>query len=202
MHVVRIGLAAIVALVASINQAAAAQDFPFDDLMGMLAEHPRFTADFTEQRSSFLLARPIELEGQIRFDAEKSLEKVVKSPFEERITIDSSAVAIERVNSEGKAATVQRTRYDLANYPFLAKAVQGVSNVFAGDKQLLEELYDHELSGSAQQWELVLTPKGEKLAEFIESITIRGSGGVIDYIHSLEADGDESKLTLNNRTEP
>ncbi len=181
---------------------ASAEDFSFDDLMAALSEHPRFEADFTEQRSSFLLARPIELKGRIRFDAEDSLEKIVESPFEEHITIDENEVVIERVNSEGKAATVQKTQYDLSNYPFLAKAIQGVSNVFAGDKRLLEELYNRELSGTADEWELTLTPKGEKLAEFIEAITIRGSGGIIDYIHSLEADGDESKLTLANRTEP
>jgi hypothetical protein len=80
--------------------------------------------------------------------------------------------------------------------------VRGVSNVFAGDKTLLEELYHWELDGTADRWELVLKPKGEKLAEYITSITVRGSGGIIDYIHSLEADGDESELTLNNRTEP
>ena len=181
---------------------AAAQDFTFDDLMALLSEHPRFTADFTEQRSSFLLSRPLELTGRIRFDADKSLEKIVESPFEEHITIDNDAVVIKRVNSQGKAATTQTTRYDLSNYPFLAKAVQGVSNVFGGDKQLLEELYDRELSGTEANWELELTPKGEKLAEFIRAITIRGSGGIIDYIHSLEADGDESRLTLSNRTEP
>ena len=201
MRIIRRTLPLALALSLCVAGVASAQSFTFDDLMSALAEHPRFEADFTEQRSSFLLARPIELKGRIRFDAEKSLEKIVRSPFEEHIVINENEVVIERMNSEGKAATVQRTRYDLSNYPFLAKAVQGVSNVFAGDKRLLEELYNRELTGTADAWELTLTPKGEKLAEFIDAITIRGSGGIIDYIQSLEADGDESRLTLANRTE-
>lgn len=194
--------ACLAALLYVVPGGVAAADFTFDDLMANLSEHPEFTADFTEKRSSFLLNRPLELTGQIRFDADKRLEKIVESPFEEHITIDNDAVVIKRVNSEGKAATTHTTRYDLSNYPFLAKAVQGVSNVFAGDKQLLDELYNRELSGTGDDWELKLTPKEDKLAEFITLITIRGSGGVIDYIHTVEADDDESKLTLSNRTEP
>lgn len=182
--------------------AAHASPISFDELMQQLAEHPRFSADFSEERSSFFLSRPIMLEGRIRFDAEKSLEKMVERPFSEHIIINSDEVLIHRVNEEGRAATTQTTRYALHNYPFLAKAVRGVSNVFAGDKTLLEELYNWKLEGAEDNWELLLEPKGEKLAEFITSITIRGSGGLIGYIHSLEADGDESKLTLTNRTEP
>lgn len=198
----RIPASVLAALAWLLAPGVALASFGFDELMARLSEHPRFTAEFDEQRSSFLLARPIALSGKIRFDADASLEKIVDSPFEEHIIIDNEAVVIHRINSDGKAANRQTTRYEMASYPFLAKAVQGVSNVFSGDKELLEELYDHEVSGSEQDWQLVLTPSDKQLAEFITSITIRGSGGVIDYIHSLEADGDESKLTLANRTEP
>jgi outer membrane lipoprotein-sorting protein len=181
---------------------AGAQQWTFDDLMANLSNHSKFSADFDEDRTSMFLKRPIKLKGRLIFDAETSLEKIVSSPFEEHIIIDNDAVVIHRYNTEGRGEARHTTRYALANYPFLAKAIQGVSNVFAGDKELLEELYNWELGGDEEAWELVLTPKDEKLADFITTITIRGSQGLINYIHTLEADSDESKLTLTNRTEP
>ena len=177
--------------------AARADAFDFDVLMEALADRPRFAAEFVEERSSFFLSRPITLRGTLHFDADRRLDKRVTSPYTERIVIDSDAVVIERVNEEGRAATTQRTRYSLANNPTLAKAVQGVSNVFAGDRTLLEDMYTWSLEGDAESWELVLEPRGEELAEYIAAITLRGSGGVIQYIQSLEADGDESKMTLD-----
>ncbi|KAA3628729.1 MAG: outer membrane lipoprotein carrier protein LolA [Proteobacteria bacterium] len=176
-------------------------EWGFDALMAALSEHPVFSADFIELRSSFFLARPIELKGRIEFDADRRMEKVIFEPFSERIVIDDEAVVIHRVNEEGKAATTKTTRYALANYPFLSKAVRGVSNIFAGDRTLLEELYEWDLKGDRDAWSLVLRPDNERLAEFITAITVRGSGGVINYIHSQEADGDESELALSNRTE-
>lgn len=180
----------------------AAAQWGFDELMDSLSNHPRFSADFTEERSSFFLARPIELTGRIIFVADERLEKIIEKPFSEHFIIDENEIVIHRVNEGGKAATRQTTRFRLEKYPFLARAVQGVSNLFSGDKTLLEEMYDSRLEGSRENWELVLEPSHEKLKEYIDSITVRGSGGIIDVIHTLEADGDESILTLANRSEP
>ncbi len=173
----------------------------FPSLMQELAINSTFTADFSEQRSSMFLARPITLSGVIEFDAATRMRKEVREPFTETIVIDEQAVVINRSNRGGRAETEQVVRYSLANYPFLAKAIRGVSNLFAGDMTLLEELYTYELSGSRDDWTLLLEPKAERLAEFITYIRVRGSGGEIREVHTLEADGDESNMVLSNRVD-
>ncbi|GJL82805.1 MAG: hypothetical protein DHS20C01_24390 [marine bacterium B5-7] len=180
---------------------ATADDWDFDDLMAALSEHSSFSADFNEERSSFFLSRPLKLSGHIIFDSNDRMEKIVTEPFSERIIIDEEAVVIHRTNEDGKNEATHTTRYSLAKYPFLSKAIKAVSNVFSGQRELLEELYHWQLSGEREAWELVLEPRDEDLAEFITSISVRGTDGVITYIHSLEADGDESSMQLVNRTE-
>jgi len=87
----------------------------------------------------------------------------------------------------------------LVKYPFLAKAISGVSNLFAGDRVLLDELYHSTLSGTKNSWKLVLEPKDVDLSDFISSIIVYGSTGKIQRIHTLEADGDESDMILSDR---
>ncbi len=173
----------------------------FEKLMQELAGHSKFSADFVEYRSSLFLSRPLKIFGRIAFDAGSRMEKEVMKPFSERIIIDETKIVIIRKNLGGKEENEHAIQYSLAKYPFLAKAIKGVTNLFAGNKELLDELYYSELSGAKDAWELVLKPRSEKLAEFISAITVRGNGGIIDYVHTLEADDDESKMTLSNRME-
>lgn len=173
----------------------------FNRLMELLGRNSTFTAEFVELRSSFLLKRPLRLTGTIAFDARRAVEKVIESPFFEHFVIDRERVVIHRKNLHGKEQTVRTVRYSLQNYPFLSKAINGVGNVFAGDRELLDEVYHTTLSGGREAWELKLEPKHEKLAEFVDSIVVRGSGGVIEYVRTVEADGDESEMTLHHRGE-
>ena len=146
----------------------------FDDLMAALSEHPAFHTEFEEERSSFFLSRPIKIKGTLVFIADVKMEKNIQSPFVETIVIDNDAVVIKRTNKGGKEEITHTTRYALASHPVVAKAVRGVSNIFKGDSSILDEQYTWELSGTRDDWSLVLKPRGEKLAEYIEAIEVRG----------------------------
>jgi len=171
----------------------------FEALMQSLGQHAVFRADFIELRSSMFLSRPVKLKGILEFDAQKEMRKFINSPFKEEFIINKSFIVVNRIRDSGPEEMVQTIQYSLAKYPFLSKAISGVSNIFAGDREILDELYHSELSGSRDAWSLHLEPKHEKLAEFISSITVRGSNGIIESVLTLEADGDESEMTLHNR---
>ncbi|MFT5110718.1 MAG: hypothetical protein ACI8P9_000027 [Parasphingorhabdus sp.] len=180
--------------------ALASEDWGFDALMEELAKHPQFSADFEEQRSSMFLSRPLKLHGILIFVANEKMEKRVVRPYVETTIIDDAAVVIRRTNTIGKEDTTHVTRFSLAAHPAIAKAINGVSNIFSGDSSLLKELYDWQIEGQRDDWGLLLKPKDGKLAEFISSIELRGHDGIITQMNSVEADGDESKMALSNRS--
>ena len=185
----------------AVNIFASDEIFTFENLMTALGSNSTFSAKFTELRSSIFLSKPIELTGTIVFDADRSMEKIIKKPFFEHFIINDEFIIIHRKNVDGKSETTKTIQYSLAKYPFLAKAIKGVSNLFAGDKNLLDELYQSSLSGTEVSWTLVLEPKDADLADFISAITVHGSAGNIQRIVTLEADGDESEMILTDRQE-
>lgn len=190
-----------VALLLSSSGVGAASDenFSFDALMAALGNNSAFSSQFVETRSSIFLSKPIELYGTIIFDADQAMEKIIEKPFFEHFIINSEFIVVHRKNVDGKSDTTKTIQYSLVKYPFLAKAISGVSNLFAGDRLLLDELYHSTLSGTKNSWKLVLEPKDVDLSDFISSITVYGSKGEIQRIHTLEADGDESDMILSDR---
>jgi hypothetical protein len=69
----------------------------------------------------------------------------------------------------------------------------------SGKKELLEARYDLEISGTEEQWTVVLVPKENALRKKLESLTFEGSADLIKHAEILEADGDLSIIDLDYR---
>ena len=68
-----------------------------------------------------------------------------------------------------------------------------VSKVYGDGTQAV---YALELTGSADRWRLVLTPKHAQLGRLFERIVIRGSQADIRTIELDQPDGDHSEMVI------
>jgi hypothetical protein len=54
------------------------------------------------------------------------------------------------------------------------------------------------LTGSQQQWQLLLTPKQPQLLKLIKQIRIDGTQGFVSTIAFEQADGDRSEMVITS----
>jgi hypothetical protein len=120
------------------------------------------------------------------------LEKHVTSPGDERVVADGERLVIERAG--------QRREISLAEHPEVAVLVESIRGTLAGDRAALERAYRLELSGDANAWRLVLTPREEALQALVAKVTLEGSQARVQRVAIEQADGDRSLMQI--RPEP
>jgi hypothetical protein len=84
----------------------------------------------------------------------------------------------------------------LSDYPLLWGLIESMRATLKGDLAALEHFYRVDMSGSRDDWHLLLTPRGEKMKAAVESIRIDGRERAIRAIEVRERNGDRSVMTI------
>lgn len=179
------------ALLAATAQAA---EFTIDTLMQILAQTRSDNAVFSEKKYVAILDKPVESSGELLYRAPDRLEKRTLKPRPESMILDRGVLVIER----GR----QTHRLELQTYPELAAFVDSIRGTLAGDRRALEQSFRLSLEGSAESWQLELTPIGEKMQSVISKILIAGSRDAVRSIETDQADGDRSVMMIKRLTRP
>jgi len=179
-------LATVLMLTYGVAQAA---DFAVSDLMQMLSQQKSGKATFVEKKYIALLDQPLESSGELSFTAPDRLEKRTTKPKPESMALEGDKLLLERAN--GRKMTLS-----LADRPEVAAFVESIRATLAGDRTALEHFYGLALSGSAEQWQLVLTPTQPRMLKVISQIRIVGARAAVRSIEFLQADGDRSEMTI------
>jgi len=169
---------------------AQATTWGMEQVMAALAEIEIAESTFVERKESLYLTEVLVTEGTISFRAPDKLKKHVLKPFEEITTIDGDTAIIDTLSEQGER------RYSLDANPAVRTILESVRATLAGDLRGLEDYYSANLWGDADQWDLHLIPRDERILELIESIRIRGVKGRIVRIETLETDGDRSVMDI------
>ena len=183
----RLRLAALACLLLSCP--AWAGDFQPAQLMQLLAQKKSGTATFVEKKHIGVLDQPVTSSGNLNFNAPDKLQKNTLKPKPESLVLDGNMLT---VSLPGKP---KRT-VPLEDYPEAAAFIEGIRGTLAGDLSALEKFYQVELSGSADKWQLTLTPKQERLGSVFSSIRISGAQADIRLIHLEQKDGDSSDMFI------
>ena len=85
---------------------------------------------------------------------------------------------------------------------FAADGGIGRHQAEAGDRQALERVYHLALDGGNERWTLVLTPLDPKVGAVIARIRMEGVKDVVRSVEILQADGDRSLMTIEQRAPP
>jgi len=158
-------------------------------ILRQLAQPAPSQTPFLELRGSALLKEPLRVEGQYRRPDTGTLVREVRTPYAETTTIAGGQVSIARA---GKAPRV----FALQRVPELADLQASFGAMLAGDLAALQQSYRLQASGTAQRWQLQLTPRAEALARRVRGVTLHGSDGELRCIETQPAKGDLQRTLL------
>lgn len=172
-----------------------AQDWTIESVMEGLRGLRHVEATFIETRRSGFLTKDLKLNGVFIFNAPQTFIKETFEPYPEVVQIDSNGVRIDQERSGQESQS--RTQFIAADaHPLVKGLVDSAQATMSGRKELLEVRYELNITGTEQDWSVVLIPKEEVLREKVESIMFLGSRDLIQRAEIKEADGDWSVIDL------
>ena len=165
-------------------------DWNLESLMRALAERPAGQARFVETKTSDILREPIKTSGTLSYKRPAFLQKHVRTPFEEILSVDGNQLTWE------KPAANKRHVLSLRDYPAIWGFIESMRATLNGDAKTLQRFYRMRLDGNEQQWTLLLLPSDPDMAQHIRVIRISGSRARITTVEIEDAGGDRSLMTL------
>jgi len=167
--------------------AATTRANPFDliQLSLQLSEPGVLRGSFTQEKYLRALPQPLVSLGTFVLARDSGLLWFLQEPVQQDYRI--SAAGIARRTPRGWEQSDQQGPAARQNALFLA--------VLQGDTEALQRDFELELSGTAQAWTLILTPRSALLAQIFSSIQIQGAA-TVERIELLETQGDSTQLLL------
>ena len=166
-----------------------ADDEQLSRLMHLLAKNKSGNATFVEKKYIGLIDRPIVSTGDLSFVAPDRLEKRTLTPKPESLVLNGDILTIDR---PGK----RQMRVSLEEYPEVSAFIESIRGTLAGNLSALQTFYTLQLTGPEEKWQLVLTPKQQRLSSIFSRIRISGSHADVKIIELYERDGDHSEMVI------
>lgn len=167
-----------------------AEEWKLPDLMKTLSQHKSGQAVFTEKKYFALLEKPVVSSGELSFNAPDRLEKRTLKPKPESMLLEGDKLTVNQVDKRPLSINLQ-------DYPEVASIVSSIRGTLLGDLVALEKSFQLSLTGSANDWQLVLVPLDISVAKTMQRIRIRGNAADIHSIHFEQADGDRSEMQIS-----
>ncbi|WP_244973905.1 LolA family protein [Ectopseudomonas mendocina] len=172
-------------LLASIAQLALA--FDLDQLSEQLGKPEVVRGSFIQEKHLRALPQPLTSRGTFVLAKDYGLLWLLERPLQQDYRIDDQGIA--RRAEQGWQFVAQQSATAQQNRLFLA--------VLKGDSSGLRQDFDLSLSGSADNWQLDLTPRSVLLKQVFKAIVISG-GTLVQRIELQETQGDSTVLRLQD----
>ncbi|WP_232464766.1 outer membrane lipoprotein carrier protein LolA [Bordetella genomosp. 8] len=170
------------------SAAAPAWAFDLTALQAQLREAPVVRGQFVQQKFLRSLPQPLTSTGLFTLSATDGLLWELRAPLHQDLLLTPEAVF--RRDDGGKwQALPQAVGAGRETRMFLT--------VLSGDTQSLRDNFDMALSGSAGDWQLVMTPKSALLKQIFTDIQISG-GKLVQRIELRETQGDKTVMEMKN----
>ena len=175
--------------------AAAAEGPPrtIADLMHLLAQVVESRSTFTEVKTIAALTVPLYASGELLYRRPDYLEKVTEQPRPERMVVEGDRLTISTAGEPAR-------EIDLVSQEMIRGLVDAIRGTLAGKLALLQQNYRVEMHGDLTGWRLTLTPTDPAVKLAVSQITIEGIQDGLQFIHTVQANGDESRMTISRVT--
>lgn len=170
---------------AGVSQLALA--FDLDQLSSQLGAHAVVRGSFIQEKHLRALPQPLTSHGRFVLARDHGLLWLLEQPLQQDYRIDHRGIT--RRGGQGWQPVAQQGAGAQQNRLFLA--------VLKGDSNGLRQDFELSLSGSAEAWQLDLTPRGSLLKQIFTVIHISG-GALVQRIELHEVQGDSSVLRLQD----
>lgn len=166
-----------------------ANAFDLQQLSEQLAKPDVIHGQFTQEKHLRALPQPLISKGSFVLAKNHGLLWLLKTPLQQDYRITANGIA--RRDSNGWQLLPNKSAGAEQNRLFLA--------VLQGDSSGLQRDFELALSGTAQQWQLTLTPRSVLLKQVFKQINIDG-GALVQTIELLETQGDSTLLRMQDST--
>jgi hypothetical protein len=136
------------------------------------------------------LTVPLRASGELFYRRPDYFEKVTTQPQSERMVVDGDRLTI---SAEGESLRV----VDLDSQPMIRGLVDAIRGTLAGNLVLLRRTYRVDMDGDLASWRLTLTPTDPAVKRALTRIVIEGRQGSLGFIQTVQANGDESRMTIS-----
>ena len=166
-----------------------ANAFDLQQLSEQLAKPDVIHGQFIQEKHLRALPQPLISKGSFVLAKNHGLLWLLKTPLQQDYRITANGIARRDANGwqllPNKSAGAEQNRLFLA--------------VLQGDSSGLQRDFELALSGTAQQWQLTLTPRSMLLKQVFQQINIDG-GALVQTIELLETQGDSTLLRMQDST--
>ena len=166
-----------------------ANAFDLQQLSEQLAKPDVIHGQFIQEKHLRALPQPLISKGSFVLAKNHGLLWLLKTPLQQDYRITANGIA--RRDSNGWQLLPNKSAGAEQNRLFLA--------VLQGDSSGLQRDFELALSGTAQQWQLTLTPRSMLLKQVFKQINIDG-GALVQTIELLETQGDSTLLRMQDST--
>ncbi|RRW57175.1 outer membrane lipoprotein carrier protein LolA [Pseudomonas moraviensis] len=166
-----------------------ANAFDLQQLSEQLAKPDVIHGQFIQEKHLRALPQPLISKGSFVLAKNHGLLWLLKTPLQQDYRITANGIA--RRDSNGWQLLPNKSAGAEQNRLFLA--------VLQGDSSGLQRDFELALSGTAQQWQLTLTPRSMLLKQVFKQINIDG-GALVQSIELLETQGDSTLLRMQEST--
>jgi outer membrane lipoprotein-sorting protein len=188
-HCLTLALLALSLFPAHADPPARPVAFGLPQLMARMQALHSATTRFVERRFVQMLDQPLQSSGTLSYTAPDRLQKQTLAPSPSSLTVEGDRLTI--VQPDGKTRAMP-----LSDSPEIGALVASIRATLAGDTATLERYYLPTMTGSADDWSLVLEPRDDRLRKLLTKIRIKGEGSVIRSIETVEQDGDRTEMTI------
>jgi len=176
---------------------AAGNSWTVKRLMWELSQVRYARLNFVETRQSMFLSTDMVIKGNIQYRAPDYIEKVTVSPMSEKIVVDGDTMLVEKISyTRDNDAVVKTKHYSIESHPVLKATVGSIRYILAGNSEMLGDYYEMSISGQCENWTLELTPRTVEISDHTQKIILSGNESSILRYVTIQADGDESVMTL------
>lgn len=166
---------------------------PIGELMHRLAAIPESHVAFTEVKTLSALTEPVRSQGRLVYRRPGHLEKITTGPVPESLMVDDDRLSM--ISDDQPPRLIE-----LDSEPALRALVDAVRGTLSGDLATLRRSYDVAMQGTLSGWQLILTPRGQPLTKLLRQITVEGAGSDLHALRVIQANGDQSLMTIRPAT--
>ncbi|MDD0973669.1 outer membrane lipoprotein carrier protein LolA [Pseudomonas fontis] len=176
-------------LVGLMSACGLAQAFGLADLSRQLGEAPVVKGAFIQEKHLRALPQPLVSKGHFVLTREHGLLWLLQTPVQQDVRLNANGIARRDAGRwqmlPGSAAGTQQNKLFFA--------------VLQGDSSGLQRDFELNLQGSAEHWQLRLTPRSLLLKQIFTQINIDG-GRFVERIELRETQGDSTLLRMPEST--
>jgi len=167
-----------------------ASDFTLNGLAALMSSNNiAEEIHFTENKNLRFLNRPLISTGRFYFRSSNFLQKNIDTPFVKVYTLKYNTITYTDKKFESEILT-------LKDHPLIYASMKAFYTTMSGNFHRIRSSYNIAISGTSDQWELILTPKSKRVLKYIKNVTLTGNHTFIGRVITNEANGDSSIIWM------